>query len=307
MLTASEVNARVSTQTVKELSPSAQILLGKLYSPGERDRIRAAAKLANYQHPDVIRGLISAVKNESSEMVKRVILRSLGQMEDKQALPVILTYINSSSQGIQIEALGAAVNFSSSSVKEAVLEKADSPNPIVRQKAVIYLGKLKQNNHAVYNKLIERLDDISEAVRVAACKVLGDKQLKKSVEKLSEILSQDRSEVVRKYAATALGKIKVKGAQTALKAALEDSSPEVRITAAKGLAIAGSKSGLGEAIEAIKSLDARVRVMACEVIGMVGGESSRMFLEQSAQDIDRRVQEAAEESLKNMDKRLTKK
>lgn len=292
-----------STSTVVELLPVTQVLLGKLFSPGERGRINAALKLADYSHPQVIQALITVARNDTSEMVKRVALKSLGRIGSFKALPVILESFESNSIGIKVEAMSAAVNFSTLAVTNALINETDANNPIVRQKAVTYLGHLKRNNSKVVDTIIKKLGDISEGVRVAACRVLGEKNVVPAIPDISRILINDRSEIVRRYAARALGEIKSVQAQKVLKKALDDSSPFVRISAAKSLAVIGYRAGLSEAIQGIKSPDARIRVMACEVIGMVGKEEADIFLEQAAQDFDRRVQRAAEKALRELKER----
>lgn len=303
---AGNLNGQVSTQTVTALSPAVQVLLGRLFSSNERERINAALKLANYRHPRVVEGLIVAIEKDSSEMVKRVVLRSLGQIGNFEALPVILSSISSDSRGIKVEAMRSAINFSTPSVSRAIIKQVDSPNPLIRQKAITYLGRIKPNNSGIVEIIIERLQDISEGVRVAACQVLAYKRVIRAVNQLSGILYEDKSEVVRRYAAEALGMINGIQAKDILKKALDDSSPLVRITVSRSLAIIGSKRGMVEAIEAIKSPDARIRVMACETLGIVGEESTKILLKQAQQDIDRRVQKAAESALKKMAQRLDK-
>ena len=284
--------------------PNVQVLLGKLFSPRERARMNAALKLGDYSHPLVIDNLIHVVAEDSSETVRRVAIRSLGNTSSPAAFKTILKAVESESIGIKMEAMGAAVNFSTPAVRGILLAEAASPNPMVRQKAVAYLGKLKQNNELVINKLVESLDDISEGVRVAACRVLAGKKYEVSLDKLVSVLSDDRSDIVRENAAAAVTNIGGKKAENSLNAALEDGSPSVRIKAAEGLALMGSKSGLNEAIQGIKSSDARVRIAACNIIGLTGGRKNRIFLEQALGDYDRRVQRAAMEALKKLDERV---
>ncbi|MBN2406868.1 MAG: HEAT repeat domain-containing protein [Elusimicrobia bacterium] len=289
------------------ISPAVQVLLGKLFVPDERERIGAAIKLADYHDQYVVEGLMTAAKNDSSDMVKRVVLRSLGHIGDIRALPVILSSIETGSVGVKIEAMQAAVNFSTSSVKNAIMIQADSPNPMVRQKAVAFLGRVQPNDNGIIKIIIEKLSDISEGVRVSACAVVGSKKTQQAIEPLSKIIREDGADIVRKHAAMALGDIGGKKAQEVLVEALSDTSPMVRITAAQELALNGSRAGLNEAMEGIKSPEAWIRVAACEVIGETGDTSAKILLEQATQDIDRRVQKAAQNALMKMSERFEKK
>ncbi len=289
--------------TDETISPAVQVLLGKLFSQGERDRINAALSLANYNYKIVTQSLITVVKNDSNDMVKRVALRSLGRIGSLESLPVILESIVSESIGVKVEAMGAAVNFSTPAVTYALINEANSSNPVVRQKAVTYLGSLEYNSNKVVDIIIEKLGDVSEGVRVSACKVLGKKKVSEAIPALSEVLRKDRSEVVREYAALAFGEIKGADAEKVLKEALDDSSPLVRITAARSLARLGSSAGLSEAIGGIKSPNAKIRAIACNIIGMVGDMNTNIFLQQAVGDFDRRVQRAAKEALRELEKR----
>lgn len=288
----------------ESLSPSGQILLGKLFSPNEKERINAALKLADYSNSRIVKALSNAVRNDASEMVKRVALRSLGLIGDDESLPLIIEMISSDSMNIKIEAMGAAINFSDSSLEDVLIEESNSSSTLIRQKAVTYLGSLESNSKRVVDVVIEKLEDISEGVRVAACKVLAKKKIAESVHAIARLAGKDRSEVVRQYAVQALGEIGSNEGKKYLKTRLGDSSPIVRITAAKSLARMQSREGLNEAIHGIKSSNARIRVIACEVLGLMGDEKSSIFLEQASQDFDLRVKKAAETALLKIRKRI---
>ncbi len=285
------------------IEPAVQVLLGKLFSPVEKERINAALRLADYSHPQVVQNLIRITRNDKSEMVRRVALRTMGKIGNSEALPVIIEAIESDLMGVKIEALSAAAKFHDPAVAEIIIKKTDSKNPIIRQKAVLFLGGMDFSDDRISDVILNKLDDISEGVRVSATKVVGKKKLKYAMPALGNIIKKDRSEVVRQYAVQALCNMKDRDAKKILEDALEDSSPVVRITAAKGLALVKSKAGLGEAIDGIKSQDARIRIIACEVIGLVGDNESEIFLRQALQDFDRRVQKMAENAIRELNKR----
>jgi HEAT repeat protein len=292
--------AYASTETVKTLSPSAQVLLGKIYSSNETERVNAALRLANYNHAQVVDTLIWAAENDKSDMVKRVALRSLGQIGDGKAVRVILDSISSDSLGVKVEAMGAAVHFSTPPVREALIVQADAPNPLVRQKAVTYLGNIKRNNQRVINVITGKLKDISEGVRVSALVALKNKKSAKTILYVLNVLKEDRSGLVREYASEVLGNMDSRNVVKGLKEALEDTDPVVRITSARSLARLGNKAGLNHAIEGIRSSDSKVRIISCEIIGMIGNEKSLILLHQAANDFDIRVQRAAKEAINKL-------
>ncbi|MFW6134072.1 MAG: HEAT repeat domain-containing protein [Elusimicrobiota bacterium] len=288
----------------QELSSTARVLIGKLFSANSQERINAAIRLSDYSHPRVVEALISCIQSTSDKMLKIVGLRSLGKIGSKESLSVILQSMSSKHTKIKIEAMRAGVNFSTPTVKQAIIKEANSKNPLIRQKAVYYLGKLNgEDSEDLIDIFIEKLNDVNEGVRAAACEELGERKVKKAVPHLRDVLLSDRAEVVREFAAQALGKIESNDSKESLKKALGDSAPTVRIKAAKSLALLGSDAGLDEAVKGFNSLNPEVRIISCEIIGMVGDDEAEIFLKRAVNDFDRRVQKAAEKALRNLRKK----
>lgn len=282
------------------LSAAAELLLERLYSSEERERVNSALRLGRYSHPEVIERLIYLAREDPSDSVRRVALRSLGSIGDERALPAILEFTEDDNTAVMIEAVSAAVRFEDPRVKEMLLKKAEASNPMVRQRAVRFLGEF--NERGLEGFILEKLGDVSEGVRMAAVESLAGRDSSRVGEALARVLEQDRSAAVRAAAAEVLGG--VPGMKDPLKDALTDSDITVRVRAAESLAVLGSRAGLGVAVEGIKAQDYRARVISCRVIGMAGGENERIFLERAAGDHDRRVQRAAESALREMDRRL---
>ncbi|MGM0568573.1 MAG: HEAT repeat domain-containing protein, partial [Elusimicrobiota bacterium] len=99
-------------------------LIENLSSSNERSRINAALRLSGYDSSEVVRALIDAAGSDRSETVRRVALRSLGIIENAEALDVILSSFESSSAALRAQALSASVKFSSRTVSNAVAQRA---------------------------------------------------------------------------------------------------------------------------------------------------------------------------------------
>ncbi|MFC2049036.1 HEAT repeat domain-containing protein, partial [Elusimicrobiota bacterium] len=254
----------------EELSTTARLYLGQLFSPDERKRVNAALKLSNYKSKIVVENLLSALIKERSEIVKRIIIRSLGQISSEEALPLILDLISNEAIGVRVEAMRTAVKYNSSLVVDAVIRQLKDESPLIRQNAVLCLGKAEPYDDRIVNELINALNDISASVRVAACQSLAEKKSNPAMEHLYRVLSEDRSNIVRKSAAIAIGNIPGDNAKDYLLIALRDKSPEVRINAAKSISLHGLNTGVVEAIEAIKSSNSQIRIIACDIIGLSG-------------------------------------
>ena len=283
------------------LSPLERELLTQLYSADERERVNAAIKLSSYSDTkEVVEALINAAASDPDQMVARVSLRSLGHMGAEDALELILEKAAEAPLPVMMEAMSAARNFSDQKVLEMLLEKASDPNSLIRQRAIGYLWD--RDDDRIKLLLLKKLEDPAEGVRLASLKAIDQREQTGASEVLEVALGSDRSPAVREEAARALEKYTNRA--KALKSALNDSDLIVRMTAARSLAGQGSSSGLKTAIQEVKSSDARVRVLAVEIIGLVGSVSNRVFLEEASRDYDRRVQRAAEAALKEMEKRI---
>jgi HEAT repeat protein len=294
------------TNKAPPVQAEAQELLDELFSHNEKRRINAAVRLGRYEHPRVVEGLKLAARRDSSDTVKRIAIKALGDMQAESAAGVIADAIVSEATAVQIEAIKAGVKLSSPAVNGVILDKLNSPNPFIRQEVVSVAENMKLEflkEEGALEKIIKLADDTNAGVRIAACRFIGNKEIEEAVPELVKRLKSDSSELVRQAAAEALGEIGDRNSTRALKSALDQNSPMVRVAAALALAKLGSDAGLDEAITAIKSTDYKVRVKACKIIGMVGDESLKFLLREALDDYDSRVQRAARQAIRELEKR----
>ncbi|MGM0442049.1 MAG: HEAT repeat domain-containing protein [Elusimicrobiota bacterium] len=292
------------------LTPRVQMLLERLYSSDRNRQMTAARELRDYNNKKVIDALKRiALNKDIDRRVRRVAVKSLGDIKNVSAISTLLSIMDQGEINLQIEAMGAAINFSTPTVREKIIEKAESNNPIVRQKAIFNLGKLTENGSVerIQQILQAKLKDVNAGVRKSAVQVIAKRGFKQLVPSLVELLKLEESEVVKVQLLNALGELKAVEGRETLKDFLSDSSPMVRVTAALSLAKMGIEAGLSEAISAIKSSDPQIKIKACRVMGLVGDEDVKVFLEQAVQDYDTRVKRAARRALNSVEKRINKK
>jgi HEAT repeat protein len=162
----------------------------------------------------------------------------------------------------------------------ALVQSLNDPDPLVRQYGAWALGNMEGAlDDRVIGALLERLDDASPAVVVAAAEAIGRiGATRLSVEPLIQALQQ-RGVTVRSAAVTALGWLEAPSSYQALIRALDDPDPRVR---------QGSVSALGElgdrrAISPIRNRllhdpDAGVRSESAFRLGKLDGPSTRTSL-----------------------------
>ncbi len=291
----------------KESNSRTQVLLEQLYSSDRNVQVRAARELKYYSTPKVINALSGVALNKNFDsVVRRVALRSLGDIADPMAVPTVLSIIDSSEVNLKVEAMGAAVNFSTPTLHKKILENTGADNPLVRQKAILYLSRIEKlpDGFELKEVLLSKLKDIHVGVRKNTVKVIEKQNIEELIPSLGVWLEEENSEIVRIQIVKSLGVLGGEAVHEILRKALLDSSPIVRITAALSLAELGSRAGLNEATTAIKSADAPIRVKACRVMGLVGSDNIIFFLEQAVQDYDTRVQRAARQALNKVKVRL---
>lgn len=116
------------------------------------------------------------------------------------------------------------------------------PDPLVR---VAVVNAIAEFRTPIAQQVLEAgLNDDSQAVRIACCRVLGKRAEPGSVPRLSQALKQDTKLDVRLAAAEALGKIKSPESVKAMVTALEDRDPALQYVGVQSMkALTGQDYG----------------------------------------------------------------
>lgn len=147
------------------------------------------------------------------------------------------------------------------------------------------------------DSLIQDLNHQDLEVRKNATIVLVNFRIKQAIEPLIKILEDDESDVMRKEAATALGKIGDERAIEPLIQALKDENSSIREAAAWALGAIGDAKAVEPLINALEDEVRDVRIAAIGALGKIGDERAIEPLKEALRDKSWFVRNAAEEAL----------
>ncbi len=191
--------------------------------------------------------------------------------------------IKDSNPNIRIAAAYALARLGEKQYADVIRSAAMSPDQFVRANAVVLLGKLgdKNNLGLLYQTL--RDPDSADSTKI---------QILESIAKLGDDKVYQRlwALLISKYAddrvmgIKAMGALKTKDARDSLIKMLYDDITEVRLAAARQLAILGDNTGRVEVEDYFKSNSGGFNetsvatIMATMAIGQMGGDSLTRFL-----------------------------
>ncbi len=198
--------------------PYREQVAGLLARTDESVRAAAATALGKMGDPAAVDGLLRALADDRSALVRRSAAGALGELRESRA-------------------------------GEALVAALDDPAPEVRQAAVLALAQLKWG--AAGSALAHRLQVDGDAqVRELAAYALGELGATQWVAALARALAKDASSRVRLNAAEALGKVEAAGALDLLVTALEDRDVHVR----EAVVVALGRLGDPQAIAPLEKL-----------------------------------------------------
>ncbi len=237
-------------------------------------RAMAAERLGRHRAPGVYEALAKAL-GDPHRSVRMAAATGLGRLRDRravQALGALLTDADPGVRGRAVDALAALGDFRAA---EAVATVLDDPEPEVRRRAMVALGVL--GDPAGAEAARKALAD--PAQRMDAIRTIVRLKDRLAVKPLCEVLLADPKAEVRRAAAEALRELASPEAADALRKAMTDGSPLVRLEAAKALGLLAQRGEVsGEALEDLldrlardlKGGDVAARRSAAWTLGRVG-------------------------------------
>ncbi len=208
-----KVEEWVGTKTILE---AVAMSLGDSQPPV---RLAAIHAVVETKDRDALPKLRERFKAESELDVRKEIALALGKLEDKTALPMLVSTMKDAKapEGLREAALTAVEAIGGESAVAALLDLLNRPDlPADRQPRVIAaLGKSK--SQTAIKPLVEKLDSDSASVKAASAEALAKigKKVDTFAPKLRELLA-DKSVDVRKAAIDALATVKDRDAIPAL-------------------------------------------------------------------------------------------
>lgn len=238
------------------------------------EQVEIVEELGRSGDREAVTLLIDVLDRSVGDFDKRflvhAIIRALGRMKAKKALPVLLKALESSVhyiKGTAARAIGEVEPDAGAVGKLEEVLVGDTPNE-VKKDVIAGLGKTKNR------KAVEPLAEVvrnepDPEVKRAAIHAMGETERAEAVKPLTDFFRKEADEQLKTEVINALAEIASDGSVEFLKHALEDGNPEIRICAAEALGEAGNTTAEAHLKELLRDPDERVRKAAARALGVL--------------------------------------
>jgi len=292
-----------------------------VHDPSAEVRAEAAAAIGQLGHEDAPMLLFELLRDES-ELIQESAMESLARMSPARVLPLLLQALGGADTDSRVRAaqtLGLlqdpaaqpALVAASRDEREAVRAAAvqalgelgggpetlevlraslEGPSSLVRQQAVLALGRLREPEAAPLLLPLVHADD--PRLRFAAVRALGQIRSPVAIPELLPLLSEPRKEL-RFAAVEALGQIRAPEAVAPLVAALREPDRNLRRAAAEGLGEIADPRSAPDLIVALEDEHWSVRSAAATALGKLASPKATLALISRMDDSDDTVRRSA--------------
>ncbi|MGB7085025.1 MAG: HEAT repeat domain-containing protein [Phormidesmis sp.] len=305
--------------TYTEIDPEVVQWVELLRSPDLNDRLVAAKALQHLGDEDAIEALTTALSDDSPT-VQEIAITALWEMANPVVIPPLLNCLGSDrTEAVRTEALSAlkelvapddllklldAIQIEDENTQlnvlillrkihdaqalPYILPFFESPNPALREAAVVTLRYLNQVVRC--EPALALASDPAEPVRRSAILTLGHLSDEAVVPLLCEAITADPDWQVRRNAAQALDLHATEAALPTLTQALADGHWQVRKFTARALQKIATPATIPSLIKALSDEYSDVRRDAAIALGTIGHPDALPALQQTLDDPDRDVQ-----------------
>lgn len=213
------------------------------------------------EEPTVISPIILATQELS---VKRAAIKTLGEIKEPSAIPVLKETVLKGSSAVRHEAAEALAKLGDTLGIETLKKELKAEELTVKIKAIKSLGEVKEPSSIP--ELRTLLSEKETPVSIEAAFALAKAGDKRGIDRVKKLL-ESKNEDVRLEAASVLASIKDRAAIPVLEASLKSSKSSVKAKAATALGDLGDKSFI-PLLEKLmtKDSDFKVRLSASESI-----------------------------------------
>jgi HEAT repeat protein len=248
------VMQNVARNLAVNIQPRIALDFGRSSSSASQDTAGTSQRVA---------ALISALRDSDAE-VRRAAANSLGQLEDKRAVPGLLAALRDEDAEVRQQSAWALGQLEDKRAVEGLAAALRDANTEVRRKSAWALGQLEDPSAAP--ALTAALRDSDADVRKTSAWGLGQLELRTAPDALIDAL-KDSDADVRRTAAWALSEMGDARAVPALRGMLNDTDPDARKNAIHALGQIRDSSAMQAIIGAMQSKDADVRRAAAQALG----------------------------------------
>ncbi len=285
-------------------TPAEKVILKYANDNNPHLRMRAVEALGNFGRTDYI-NFIKDKLNDSNKYVAVAAARSMAAIGHPHALKYLKNMDKEASGWVKIELAIARSRLGDRTVTLVIANLLNDPDPVFRKKASRSLENIPgvHNFLLLYSRLKKEKDKyvkntmIISAARIAT-KVRGSK-IKKIGKKIWKLYRRTPPNL-RSYVLPALGRLKTKKAQEALKTNLKSKKSWVRAASLQGLGEVKRKETRELIRRKLNDYSARVREIAAESMGNIEDINGLEYLRKSLKDKDKMVRKAASGSVINI-------
>ncbi len=242
----------------------------------------------------VVAALAAALKDPIAG-VRRAAANSLGNLEDRRAVPALVAAINDDDPEVREAVTEALGEFEDLRAVGALQSRLDDPVPSVRKSALQGLSRFDRE-HAQASWFRPWLSDRDADARATAARALGELEDKASVGALVGLLA-DPSSDVRQAAVSALGEFHDPASVEALVRAVGDADASVREQALNALHEFELTTAPAQVLTALDDSEPEIRASAARLVGQMGDRRGVGPLRGLLVDADKDVRGAAVEAL----------
>ena len=248
------------------ISPSVPVpadLASRVSAAVARSFSRSAEPQDTARMSQRLTALVAALRDSDVE-VRRTAANSLGQIEDKRAVPALIAALRDSDEEVRQQAAWALGQLEDRRATEPLIAALKDSSIELRRKAAWALGQLE--DPAAAPGLAAALRDDDPQVRRTAAWGLGQLELRTAPAELIDALKDPNADV-RRTAAWALSEMGDARAVPALREMLNDTDPAARKNAINALGQIRDSSAMQAIIGAMQSKDAEIRRAAAQALG----------------------------------------
>jgi len=218
------------------------------------------------------------ILSDPSPDVRAASVLALGLIEDKNALFPLIDALEDNSIQVKLNALAALAQLGDPRGIDPIVEIIENEKDLgVRQMAILSLGPLGQSDTRIIAPLVKLLGSPDPQIRQYAIISLGRTKNPEIVEPLIKVIN-DEDPFVRRACATALSEIKDPITVKEFIKRLKDTSEDIRETAARTLGKLGDKEAVGELMLVLKDSTPQVREEAAIALGELMDSSATKSL-----------------------------